>query len=141
MRSRKASRKVKKKISNEYVLSVMTFGSETWVLNKATEEMMAVARSKMERTMHGISLRDQKHNTRMCQHIETENMVPAIRRNKHRWAGHVGRFTDSRLTIRATEWSQRPWKRSRGRPKTRWCYDLTLYPGSTWLRLVHADHD
>ena len=35
--------KVKKKIFNECVLPVMTYGSETWALNKVMEEMMIVA--------------------------------------------------------------------------------------------------
>ena len=41
MRSRNASMKVKKKVFNEYTLPVMTYGSETWALNKTMEEMMA----------------------------------------------------------------------------------------------------
>ena len=37
--------------------------------------MMAVAQCKMACIMLGISLRDQKRNTWICQHTETEDIV------------------------------------------------------------------
>ena len=48
MRTRNATMKGKKKILNEYVLPMLTYSSETWTLNKAMEEMMAVSHRKME---------------------------------------------------------------------------------------------
>ena len=63
MRSRKASMQIKKKVFNEYVLPVMTYGSETWALTTAQMDALAVAQRKMERIMLGITLRDQRHNT------------------------------------------------------------------------------
>ena len=36
MRSPKASMQIKKKVFNEYVLPVMTYGSETWALTRWT---------------------------------------------------------------------------------------------------------
>ena len=131
MRSRNAGQKVKRKIFREYVLPVMTYGSETWVLKKATKELMSVVQRKMERIMVGISLRDQKCKTWIRQHTGTEDIVTTIRRNRYRWTGHVERFTDNRWIIKATEWSLKPWQRSRGRPETRWCDDLTHHLGST----------
>ena len=65
MRSRKASMQIKKKVFNEYVLPVMTYGSETWALTTAQMDALAVAQSKMERIMLSITLRDQRHNTCM----------------------------------------------------------------------------
>ena len=56
MRSRKASMKIKSKVFNEYVLPVMTYGSETWALTTAQMHTLAVAQRKMERIMLGITL-------------------------------------------------------------------------------------
>jgi len=136
MRSRNANMKVKRKVFNEYILPVMTYGSETWALNNAMEEKLSVNQCKMERIMLGITLRDRKRNTWIRQHTGIEDIVTTIRRNKHRWAGHVARLTDNRWTIRATEWAPRQWRRSRGRPRTRWRDDLTRQLGSTWPRLA-----
>ena len=55
MRSRKASMQIKKKVFNEYVLPVMTYGSETWALTTAQMDALAVAQRKMERIMPGIT--------------------------------------------------------------------------------------
>lgn len=136
MRSKKASMKIKKKVLNEYILPVMTYGCETWALNNAMEEMLAIAQRKMERIMLGITLRDRKQNTWIRQQTGVKDIIKVIRSSKHRWAGHVARFTDNRWTSRATEWTPRQWKRSRGRPKTRWRDDLTKHLGTTWPRLA-----
>ena len=77
-RSGNGSMKVKRKIFNIYVLPVMTYGSETWALNKVMEEMTAAARRKMERIILRISLRDQKRNTwiRYIQRQQTWSLPP-----------------------------------------------------------------
>ena len=62
MKSRKASMNIKRKVHNEYVLSVMVYGSETWTLEKSHMELLSVAQRKMERIMLGITLRDPKRN-------------------------------------------------------------------------------
>ena len=139
MRSRNASMKGKNKIFNGYVLLGMGYGGDIWAMNKVMEKMIAVNRHKMECIMLGISLRDQKHNTWIHQKTETEDIVTITRRSEHRFAGQVARFTYNRWTIRATEWSRIPWKRSRGRPNTRWYDNLTHNLGSTWPLLLHVD--
>ena len=58
MRSRKASMKIKRKIHHEYILPVMTSGCETWALNNAMAEKLAVAQREMERRMLNLTLRD-----------------------------------------------------------------------------------
>ena len=47
MRSCKASMQIKKKVFNEYVVPVMTYGSETWVLTTAQMDTLAVAQRKI----------------------------------------------------------------------------------------------
>ena len=136
MRSRKASMQIKKKVFNEYVLPVMTYGSETWALTTAQMDALAVAQRKMERIMLGITLRDQRHNTWIRQQTGVTDIIDHIRQSKHRWAGHVARLQDNRWTIRATSWVPRRWLRPRGRPKTRWRDDLSRHLGTTWTRLA-----
>ena len=73
----------------------MTYSSEIWALIKTLGEVMAVAQCKMKRIMLGISLRDQKRNTCILQHTEAEDIVTAIRQNRH-----IGqdKWQDSRTT-------------------------------------------
>ena len=108
MKSRKASMKIKrKKIHDEYIPPVMTYGCETWTLNNGVMDKLAIAKRKTERIMISIILRDRKRNTWIRQ--ETGDIINAIRKAKHRWAGHIARLSDNRWTIRATEWTQRDW--------------------------------
>ena len=54
---------IKRKIQEECILPVMTYGCETWALNNAMMDTLAVAQGKMELIMLGITLRDRKRNT------------------------------------------------------------------------------
>ena len=87
----------------------MTYGCETWALNNGMIDKLAIAKHKTERIMLGIILRDRKRNTWIRQ--ETDDIINAIRKAKHRWAGHIARLSDNRWTIRATEWTPRDWTR------------------------------
>jgi exonuclease III len=136
MKSRTTSMKIKQKVFNEYVLPVMTYGSETWALNKAVVDRLAVAQRKMERIMLGIRLRDRQRNTWIREQTGVEDIIVAIKKSKHRWAGHIARMTDNRWTKRVTEWTPRDWTRGRGRPNTRWRDDLIRHMGPTWGRLA-----
>jgi len=120
MSSRKASIKIKRKIHDEYILPVMTYGCETWALNNAMMDTPTVAQRKMEHIMLRIILRDRKRNTWILQETGVSDIINAIRKAKHRWTGHVARLSDNRWPIRATEWTPRDWTRKQGRPKTRY---------------------
>ena len=101
----------------------------------------ADAQSMMERIMLGITHRDRKQKTWIRQETSLSDIINAIRKAKHRWAGHISRLSDSRWTIRATEWTPRDWTRKQGRPKTRWRDDLTRQQiGPLWSRLAEHRH-
>ncbi|PFX11273.1 putative uncharacterized transposon-derived protein F52C9.6, partial [Stylophora pistillata] len=55
-RTRKIKRKIKRKIHDENILPVMTYGCETLVLNNARAEKPAVTQRKMERIMVSITV-------------------------------------------------------------------------------------
>ena len=125
---------IKSKIFNEYILPVMTYGCETWALNKTMMDKLAVAQRKMERIMLGITLQDQRRNDWIRDQTKVLDIISFIKKVKHRWAGHVVRFSDNRWTIRVKEWTPREWTRKPGRPKTRWRDDFSRHLGPTWSR-------
>ena len=75
--------------------------------------------------MRGIILRDRKRNTWIRQETGVSDIFNAVRKAKHRWAGHIAQLSDNRWTIRAKEWTPKEWTRKQGRPKRRWRNDLT----------------
>ena len=83
-RNRKASRKIKRKKHDEYILPVMTNGCETLGLNNAMMDTLAVAQRKMQRIMLGITFRDRKRNTWIRQETGVSDIINAIRKAKHR---------------------------------------------------------
>ena len=107
MKSRKARMKIKRKIHNEYVLPVMVYGSEMWVLKKAHMELLSVAQRKIERIMLGITLRDHKRNTWIRHQTGVNDIIDVIKKGIHGWAGHIAQFNDNRWTKRMTEWTPR----------------------------------
>ena len=97
----------------------------------AMMDKLAVAQHKMERIVLGITLRDQKQNTWIHQETGVSNIINAIRKAKHRWAGQIAQLSDNCGTIRATERTKRDWTR-----KIRWRDNLTRQFVPVWSRLT-----
>ena len=100
MRSRKASMEIKRKIHDECILPVMTYGCETRALNNAMMDTLAVAQRKMERIMLGITLPDRKRNAWIRQETGVSDIIKAIRKAKHRWACQIARLSDKQIKKR-----------------------------------------
>ena len=79
-----------------------------------------------------------KLDTWIRQETGVRDIINAIRKEKHRWAGNIARLSDNPWTIRATEWIPRDWTRKQGRP--RWRDDLTRQFGPLWSRLAKHRH-
>ena len=90
-----------------------------------------VTQHKMDRIVLGITLRDQKQNIWIHQETGVSNIINAIRKAKHRWAGQIAHLSDNRGTIRATEWTKRDWTR-----KIRWRDNLIVQFVPVWSRLT-----
>lgn len=116
---------LKKKVFNQCVLPVLTYGAETLTLTKKTVNKIRVAQRAMERSMLGVSLRDRVPNTRLRQMSGVTDAIERITMLKWNWAGHIARMTDGRWTRKILEWRPRQDAfRHRGRPPTRWADDI-----------------
>ena len=125
---------LKRKVFNQIVLPVLTYGSETWSLTKALEHKLVRTQRAMERIMMGITLRDRKRATWVREQTKVEDFLTTIKKKKWTWAGHIMRRTDNRWTIRITEWVPRDCKRSRGRKRRRWSDEIRKFAGMDWHR-------
>ena len=84
MKSHKPSMEIKRKVPNEYVVPVMTYGSETWALTTVQMEAFIVAQRTMARIMQGASLPDRKRNTWFRQQTGVAVFTDAVKKSKHR---------------------------------------------------------
>ena len=136
MRDKNVPMRLKRKVFNECILPLMTYGCETWSLSNTQLEKLVTTQRKMERIMIGVTLKDRKSTEWIRKQSGLTDIIRSIRESKHRWAGHVARRRDNRWTIRITEWIPHGNKRPRGRPRTRWCDDLIQYVGPTWSHIA-----
>ena len=106
------------------ILPVLTYGSETWVLNAAITQRLQTTQRSMETCMLGITRRDRKHNTWVMKITGVTDIIHKVRSLKWMWAGHVARRNDNKWTSAVMNWIPRNVKRPRRRPKDRWNRDI-----------------
>ena len=118
--------RLKTKVFEQCALPVMTYGSETLTLTKASSNKLRVAQRAMERAMLGISLRDKKRNEWIRKKTGMTDVIHRIRSLKWQWAGHITRMEDERWKKHVLDW--RPYEiRPTGRPPERWDNDIKRF--------------
>ena len=128
---------LKKKIVEQIIIPIMTYGCETWNLTASQENKLQVAQRAMERKILGVTWQDRKSNSWLRERTKIRDIMFTVKNSKWRWAGHVCRQEAERWTRKTTEW--RPWygKRARGRPKTRWRDEIDKELGKvSWRRMA-----
>lgn len=127
---------LRRKVFNQCILPVLTYGSETWTLSaKAIQKLQTTQRS-MERCMLGVTRRDRMRIETIRAQTRVDDVIETCKRLKWSWAGHIARATDHRWTYEIIQWYPRGIKRPRRRPKARWVDDIKKYAGTTWQRLA-----
>ena len=95
---------LKRQVYNSCVLPAMTYGAETWTLTKQAQNKLAVAQTKMERSMLNITYKDRKTNIWVREKTKVIDIISNVRKMKWSWAGHINRLKDDRWTTRVTTW-------------------------------------
>ena len=120
--------------ADECILPTMTYGCQTWSLNKQTTNKLRTAQRAMERKMFDLKLKDKIPCSEIRKRTKIIDIIEYTLKQKWKWAGHIARLKDNRWTKRYTEWQPRRGKRSRGRPSRRWQDDITEKEGTSWIR-------
>ena len=128
---------MKRQVYNSCVLPAMTHGVETWALNTHAKNKLAVARTKMERSMLNITYRYRKTNIWVREKTKVTDVIDQVRRRKWTWTGHFSRIRDNGWTQHITTGKPYERKRPRGRPARRWRDELDDYwNGNIWQRIA-----
>ena len=98
----------------------MTYGCQTWSLNKQLTNKLRTAQRAIERKMFDLQLQDKIPCSEMSKRTKRIDIMKYTLKQMWKWAGHIARMKDNRWTKRCTEWQPRREKRSRGRPSRRW---------------------
>ncbi len=73
---------LKRKVYNQCILPVLTYGSKTWHLTKEQEQKLRSAQRGMERKMLGITWRDRKRATWIREQTKVEDILMTIKKKK-----------------------------------------------------------
>lgn len=125
---------LKRRLYNQCILPVLTYGSETWCLTNRLAQRLSRTQRAHERLILGIRLADRRRNTWIREQTKLDDIIERAAESKWRWAGHVARRTDNRWTKRILEWRPREGHRNVGRPNTRWRDDIKRHAGLVWMR-------
>ena len=125
---------LKKQVMDQCILPTMTYGCQTWSLNKQMTNKLRTAQRAMERKMLDLKLKDRIPCAEIRKRTKIIDIIEYTLKQKWKWAGHIARLKDNRWTRRCTEWQPRRGRRSRGRPSRRWQDDITEKEGTTWIR-------
>ena len=125
---------LKKQVMDQCILPTMTYGCQTWSLNKQMTNKLRTTQTAMERKMLDLKLQDKIPCSEIRKRTKIIDIIEYTLKQKWKWAGHIPRIKDNRWTKRCTEWQPRRGKRSRGRPSRRWQDDITEKEGTTWIR-------
>lgn len=95
------SRNLKIKVFKTIVKPVVTYGSETWTLAKADEELLRRWERKILRKIYGAVCENGEWRIRKNEEIKIlfrePDIVSDIKSNRLRWLGHVERMPEERV--------------------------------------------
>jgi hypothetical protein len=116
------SRRTKIRIYKTIIYPILTYGSETWILNKKEERQLIVLENKILRKIFGPIKEDnvwrKRHNYEIRELYKEPDIIAELKSKRLRWVGHILRKKDESI---ANLWnSSMEGKRPVGRPRSRW---------------------
>jgi len=99
------SRKIKLRIFNTNVKSVLLYGSEIWRVTKENSTKLQAFVNKCLRSILGIHCPEAKTNEELWTTNEQERINLQIRSRKWGWIGHTLRKTNCNATKQALRWN------------------------------------
>ncbi len=105
---------------NAYILPILLFGSETWVVTQQQLDSLERVHSSCLRQILRVRLSDRHRLVDLRKQCNTVSLADHITANRLRWFGHMLRMEHGRVPHIALFSSV--WQKSRpvGRPPTRW---------------------
>ena len=103
LRSKKLPILHKRKFLDQCITPTITYGAETWALNRKLAIKLRNTQRAMERTMLNISLKEHQTAESIRQKTKVKDILETIGKMKWRWGGHIMRRNDERWTKRITD--------------------------------------
>ena len=133
-RSNKYSMRLKLRLFNSNVLSILLYASECWKINTQLEKRILAFENMSLRRMLNTSWQQKITNAEIRRKTGQPPVIELLKRRRWTYLGHVLRMEESRLPRTTYEWKP-DGRRKRGRPKNalRRKYDRDLRTAGTSL--------
>lgn len=128
------NQKTKLKIYKTIFRPILTYASESWVLDTRTKSRLEAVEMKYLRRVKGITLRDHIRSQQIREELDIQPLTNFIQKKQLSWWGHLQRLDENRAVKKVWE-AKVLNKRKRGRPQTTWDHTIaeTLNrKGITW---------
>ena len=84
---------LKKQVMDQCILPTMTYGCQTWSLNKQMTNKLRTAQRAMERKMLDLKLKDKIPCAEIRKRTKIIDIIEYTLKQKWKWAGHIARLT------------------------------------------------
>ena len=121
----KITMKTKKMIFSTIVESIVTYGSETWEINKRNEKRLKALEMDFWRRVCGVSRLEHVRNDEIRRVHRNKDIMHTINMKRVIWYGHVQRMTEELWPKRMLDWVPNR-RRKRGRPRRDWRENIHL---------------
>ena len=109
------------------VLSIATYGAETWTLKKSDEQRLRVFEMACLRKILGVTRLDKLRNSKIRDNLNYhDDLISTIKTKKPKYFGHIMRMKSSRypkILLEGNIHGSRP----RGRPEKKWLEDIRSF--------------
>ena len=125
--SKHLSIKMKMRLFNTFLSSIMLYNSELWTLNNKLEKVIDVFQRKILRKILKFRWPKKISNEKLYHITKTEPWSITIQRRRMKWTGHLLRLPINTPARLSTIEALKPAKKNRGRPPL------------TWHKLIESD--
>ena len=120
MYDRHISKKLKGKLLGACVTPAVLYGLETLPVSEKHQHRLQVCENNWVRRMAGVKVMDRRRMDELREEVGIQKcLMGRLVKSRMKWAGHVERMKEDRLTRMAYVHQERG-KRKRGRPRMRW---------------------
>ena len=97
---------LKKQVMDQCILPTMTYGCQTWSLNKQMTNRLRTAQRAIKRKMLDLKLKDKITCSEIRKRTKIIDIIEYTLKQKWKWAGHIARLKDNRWTKLSQSGSQ-----------------------------------
>ena len=117
----------KLKLYFSVIRPVVTYASETWIIEETITNRLMVFERKILRKIFSSTYENGSWRIKTNQELDTliqqNNIINFVRAQRLRWYGHIERMQETRMVKAICSWKPIS-KRPMGRPKIRWEDDV-----------------